>query len=97
MLKAVNTKDKHQISDEIRRELHQVMDEIRVLSVRQNILGLMQKVIRHDEQNARFYSSYKNGFITGHEMVQMLVGVPDAIRYHLAIAILEQAEAQINQ
>ena len=94
MLKAVNTTDEHQVSEEIRRELHQVMDEIRALHVRQTILGLMQKIIRYDEKNARFYSSYQNGFITGHEMVQMLVQVPDDMRYHLAIALLEQSETQ---
>ena len=97
MLKAVKTTGNHQVSESIRRELHQVMDEIRVLHVRQTILGLMQKVIRYDEQNARFYKKYVDGFITGHEMTQMLVNVPDDIRYHLAMALLEQAEAQVNQ
>ena len=97
MLKAVKTTDNHQVSEEIRRELHQVMDEIRVLHVRQTILGLMQKVIRYDAQNARFYKKYVDGFITGHEMIQMLVNVPDDIRYHLAMALLEQAEVQVNQ
>ena len=94
MLKAVKPTDEHQVSEEIRRELHQVMDEISVLHVRQTILGIMQKVIRYNAKNARFYSSYKNGFITGHEMVQMLIDVPDDMRYHLAIALLEQSEAQ---
>ena len=98
MLSMSKTPQKHhQVSNDIRRELHQVMDEIRVLHVRQTILGLMQKVIRYDEQNARFYKKYADGFITGHEMTQMLVGVPDDIRYHLAMALLEQAEAQVNQ
>ena len=95
MLKAVNISiNHHQVSEEVRRELHQVMDEIRVLHVRQTILGIMQKVIRYNAQNARFYSSYRDGFITGHEMVQMLIDVPDDMRYHLAIALLEQSEAQ---
>ena len=97
MLKAVNTTDEHQVSEEIRRELHQVMDEIRVLHVRQTILGLMQKIIRYDAKNGRFYSSYVNGFITGHEMVQMLLQVPDDMRYHLAISLLEQSEIQANK
>ena len=94
MLKAVKQTDEHQVSEEIRRELHQVMDEIRELHTRQTILGLMQKIIRYNAQNARFYSSYSDGFITGHEMVQMLIDVPDDMRYHLAIALLEQSEAQ---
>ena len=94
MLKAVKTTDEHQVSEAIRRELHQVKDEIRVLHVRQTILGLMQKVIRYNAKNARFYRSYSDGFITGHEMVQMLIDIPDDMRYHLAIALLEQSEAK---
>ena len=97
MLKAVNTTDNHQVSEEIRRELHQVMDEIRVLHVRQTILGLMQKIIRYNAKNARFYSNYIDGYITGHEMVQMLIDVLDDMRYHLAIALLEQSEIQANK
>ena len=98
MLSISKTPQKHhQVSDEIRRELHQVMDEIQVLQVRQTILGIMQKAIRYDEQNARFYKSYVDGFITGHEMVQMLVNVPDDMRYLLAISLLEQSEAQANK
>tara|TARA_B100000674_G_C37289628_1_gene667076 strand:- start:215 stop:511 length:297 start_codon:yes stop_codon:yes gene_type:complete len=95
MLQAVNTTDKHhQVSEDIRRELHQVMDEIRELHTRQTILGIIQKAIQYNAKNARFYNNYRDGYITGHEMVQMLIDVPDDMRYHLAIALLEQSEAQ---
>ena len=95
MLKAVNATDNHhQVSEEIRRELHQVMDEIRELHTRQTILGIIQKAIRHNAKNARFYNNYRDGYITGHEMVQMLLDIPDDMRYLLAISLLEQSEAQ---
>ena len=97
MLQAVKTTDEHQVSEEIRRELHQVMDEIRVLHVRQTILGLMQKIIRYNSKNARFYDNFIDGYITGHEMVQMLIDVPDDMRYHLSIALLEQAEMKAHK
>ena len=98
MLSISKTPQKHQqVSDAIRRELHQVMDEIQALQVKQTILGIMQKAIRYDEQNSRFYRSYVDGFITGHEMVQMLINVPDDMRYLLAISLLEQSEIQVNK
>lgn len=98
MLSISKTPQKHhQVSEEIRSELHQVMDEIQALQVRQTILGIMQKAIQYNEQNARFYASYKNGFITGHEMVQMLLDVPDDMRYLLAVSLLEQAEIQVTK
>lgn len=105
MLKAVKTdverkadetrNIKDEIMNAVRADLLSTKDQIRVLQVQESIGDIMLKAIRECNTNARYIKDYKNGYITGREMVELLKNISPQIRYHLAIALLEEAEHQI--
>ena len=105
MLKAVKTdverkadetrKILHEMTHAIRTDLHTTKDEIRILQVREIINEGILEAIRECDVNARYVKDYKNGFITGHEMIELFKNISTALRYQLAISFLQEAEHQI--
>ena len=105
MLKAVKT-DVERKADEtckiqgeminaIRKDLIGIKDDIRVLQVRELINESLLEAIRECDANAKYVKDYKNGYITGHEMIELFKNISTALRYQLAILFLQQAEHQI--
>ena len=105
MLKAVKTdverkadetrKILNEMTHAIRKDLHGVKDDIRVLQIREAINESLLEAIHECDANARYVKDYKNGYITGYEMVELFKNISPALRYQLAILLLQEAEHQI--
>lgn len=109
MLKAVKTKtDVERKADEtceikedmtaaIRKDLLSIKQDIRNLQVRESINEFLLEAIRECHENARYVKCFKNGYITGHELVHSFKNISLTLRYQLAMVLLEQAEHELNQ
>ena len=109
MLKEVKTKTeverradetreiKEDMTSVLRKDLHNIKDELHILQVRETLQESLLEAIRVCDENARFIKQWKNGYITGHELVHSLILITPQLRYHLAMTLLELAEMQLNQ
>ena len=105
MLKAVKTDterqlDKeqaiqHEMIDAIRKDLIGIKGSIQSLQVSEAINESLLTAIRECNANAKYVKDYKNGYITGHEMVELFKNISAALRYQLAILLLQEAEQHI--
>ena len=86
---------KDEMMNAVRTELHRTKDQIRVLQVRESINEFLLEAIRECHENARYVKCFKNGYITGHELVHSLKNISSTLRYQLAMVLLEEAEHQI--
>ena len=103
MLKEVKTKTEVERRADETREIKEDMTSVlrkdlhRILQVRETLQETLLEAIRECAENARFIKQWKNGYITGHELVHSLILISPQLRYHLAMTLLELAEMQRNQ
>ena len=109
MLKAVKTKTeverkadetretKEDMTEAIRKDLQGIRHDIRKLQVQESINEFLLEAIRECHENARYVKCFKNGYITGHEMIHSLNNISPTLRYQLAMVLLEHTEYELNQ
>ena len=109
MLKAVKTKTeverkadetrkiKEDMTEAIRKDLLGIRHDIRKLQVQESINEFLLEAIHECHDNARYIKCFKNGYITGHELVHSLNNISPTLRYQLAMLLLEHAEHKLNQ
>ena len=109
MLKAVKTKTeverkadetrkiKEDMTEAIRKDLQGIRHDIRKLQVQESINEFLLEAIREFHENARYVKCFKNGYITGHEMIHSLNNISPTLRYQLAMVLLEHTEYELNQ
>ena len=81
----------------IRKDICGIRDDIHALQVRMRINELLLEAVAECDENARYVEDYKNGYVTGYELVELLKLISDSHRYDLALALLERAECVINR
>ena len=81
----------------LRKDLLGIKHEIRNLQVRESINEFLLEAIRECHENARYVKCFKNGYITGCELVHSLKNISSTLRYQLAMVFLERAEHELYQ
>ena len=107
MLKAVKTDVEHKAdetrkikedqTETIRKDLLGIRHDIRKLQVRESLNEFLLEAIRECHENARFVKCFKNGYLTGHEMIHSMINISPTLRYQLAMTLLEHAELELYQ
>ena len=85
MLKAVKTDVEHKAdetrkikedqTETIRKDLLGIRHDIRKLQVRESLNEFLLEAIRECHENARFVKCFKNGYLTGHEMIHSMINI----------------------
>ena len=85
MLKAVKTDTERRAAEtraiqedmtgSIRKKLAGIKREIRILQLCEAIEESFLEAIHECHENARYIKNFKNGYITGHELVEALINI----------------------
>jgi hypothetical protein len=89
-LKAVNTSPVNRSF--IRQELHELEKQIARLTAERNLKRLLVTAFTRHESNVEYYSQWGDGFLTTSQFIESLEGVSDALRYQIALVVLESNE-----